>query len=209
MGGWVISPFISEEHVRILHKENMLRDFAKCSKTVVVDNIIRYLGTADADPEVKKLLQDVYRDKLAFLAIQQDEEVNASVEKVYGYTFESVHAGLSIAELQEMRDTILHVYNDQCSVPYINTISSDLIAGIINNLMALHRVNHNPEYKRLSYILTKNKDLFRDKPNAVARGTIFKSITKRSQDLDVILRGIDFLIAQKTAGKSPESWRFY
>lgn len=209
MGKWVINSFISEDHVKILAKENLLQDFANCSKSIIVDNIISYIESADADSEVKELLTNVYKDKLFFLNVQQDEIINENVEKVYGYNFYSVNAGLTVEELEQMKQDIKSVYNEELDIPYINPISGDIIANIINNLLALYRVNKDIEYKKLSYILTRNKDLFRDKANAASKGTIFKKISKRSMDFEIILRGIDFLIEKKNAGCLPESWRLF
>ena len=209
MGKWVINSFISEDDVKILAKENLLQDFANCSKSVVIDSIIEYIESADADGEVKGLLSKAYSDKLFFLNVQQDEIINNNVEKVYGYNFYSVNAGLTIEELEQMKQDIKSVYNDDLDIPYINPISGDVIANIINTLLALHRVNKKMEYKKLAYILGKNKDLFRDKANANSKGTIFKKISKRSMDFEIMLRGIDFLIEKKKAGCLPESWRLF
>jgi hypothetical protein len=205
---WVISPFLNETHITILHDEQMLRDFSICSKPVIVTNIINYLN-GDGDLSVKEMLREVYKDKISFLDIQKDDVVIGNVDKVYQYTFDSVHAGLTIDELKSMKETINSVYNDEYNIPYVNVIPGDIIAGIINNLLALHRVNKNIEYKRLAYLLTKNKELFKDKPNANAKGTLFKTVSRRSTDLDIILNGIDFLITQKQEGKQPESWRVF
>lgn len=208
MKGWVINPFLTEEHVRILHNENMLKDFSICSKPVIVTNIVSYIN-GDGDEEIKSLLNDCYKDKISFVDVQSNELITNSIDKIYGYTFDSVHAGLSIADLNKMKETIVSVYNEEFNVPYINVIPGDIIAGIINNLLAIFRVNKNQEYKKLAYLLTKNKELFKDKQNAKAKGTMFKEVSKRSLDLDVILRGIDFLIVQKEANRPPESWRVY
>lgn len=208
MERWVISPFLNEEHIRILNKENMLGDFALCSKSVIISKIIDYIN-GDYNEEIKDILVSAYKDKITFIDIQNDDLIIENVDKVYSYTFESVHAGLSIQELKDMRDIINSVYNNEYNVPYINTIPGDIIASIINNLLALHRVNNDFEYKKLAYLLTKNKELFKDKPNSNAKGTVFKSISRRSMDLDIILKGIEFLITQKESGKQPETWRLF
>lgn len=209
MERWVISPFLTEADVRILHKENMLKNFSLCSKPIIVTNIVNYLGNDSGDAEVKAMLREVYKDKISFIDVQKDDVVIGNVDKVYQYNFNSVHAGLSVEELKTMRTTITSVYNDDFNVPYVNVIPGDIIASIINNLLALNRVNKDMKYKKLAHLLTKNKELFKDKPNATARGTIFKQVSRKSTDLDIILRGIDFLISQKEAGKQPESWRIY
>lgn len=209
MERWVISPFLTESDIRILHKERMLKDFSLCSKPIIVTNIVDYLSNNEGDDEIKAMLREAYQDKISFIDIQKDDVVVGNVDKVYQYTFNSVHAGLSVAELKEMKDTINSIYNNDFNVPYVNVIPGDIIASIINNLLALNRVNKEMSYKKLAYMLTKNKELFKDKPNATARGTVFKQVSRKSTDLDIILRGIDFLISQKEAGKQPESWRIY
>lgn len=209
MERWVISPFLTEEHIRILYKENLLKDFALCSKPIIVTNIISYLSNDNGNKEIKNMLKSVYKDKISFIDVQKDDVIVGNVDKVYQYNFNSVHAGLSIEELNNMKETIKSIYNDDFNVPYVNVIPGDIIAGIINNLLAFNRVNKNPEYKKLSYLLTKNKELFKDKPNATARGTVFKQVSRKSTDLDIILRGIDFLLHQKQEGNQPESWRIY
>lgn len=209
MERWVISPFLTEDHIRILYKENMLKEFSLCSKPIIVTNIVNYLSNDKGDNEIKEMLKEVYKDKISFINVQKDDIVIGNVDKVYQYTFGSIHAGLSVEELKTMRDTIKSIYNDDFNIPYVNVIPGDIIATIINNLLALNRVNKDTTYKKLSYLLTKNKELFKDKPNATARGTVFKQVSRKSTDLDIILRGIDFLISQKEAGKQPESWRMY
>lgn len=209
MERWVISPFLTESHIHILHKENMLKDFSLCSKPIIISNIITYLNNEDGDNEIKVILREVYQDKISFIDVQKDDVVVGNLDKVYQYTFNSVHAGLSIEELNTMKNTITSVYNDDFNVPYVNVIPGDIIATIINNLLALNRVNKDMSYKKLAYLLTKNKELFKDKPNATARGTVFKQVSRKSNDLDIILRGIDFLISQKEANRQPESWRIY
>lgn len=208
MKGWVIDRFLSEDHIRILHKESLLKDFAQCSKPVVLNNIISYLQ-GDGNQEIKDMLNDVYKDRIKFLDVLQNDDINECVSKVASYTYNSVRPGLTIEELEDMRDTIRAVYNDTYNVPYINTIPSEIIERIINNLLALYRVNKDIEYKNLAYLLGKNKELFKDKPNASARGTIFKSISKRSSELDIILKGIDFLIDALKSKRQPESWRVF
>lgn len=206
--GWVISPFLTEEHIKILHKEKLLDELSNCSKPVVLDKITEYLQNS-SNSEVKNMLMESYKNKIDFINIQEDELINDNISKVYSYTYSSIHPGLSLQELEEIKNTIESVHNDKYNVPYINVIRGDIIAGIINNLLALYRVNKDPEYKKLAFLLTKNKDLFKDKPNASAKGTIFKQINRRSEELDIILRGVNFLISNLSQGRKPESWRIF
>lgn len=206
---WVVSHFLTEDHIRILYKESMLKDFSQCSKPTIVFNVRNYIESNESDAEVRDMLLEVYKDKIDFIDIQKDEDVLSMIDKVSAYNFSSVHAGLSVDELNSMRKTITSVYNDSYNVPYINTIPGDIIDSIINNLLALNRVNKDMEYKKLSYVLTKNKELFKDKPNANASGTAFKAVSRRSMELDLMLKGIDFLIEQKSLGRQPESWRLF
>lgn len=209
MEKWVISPFLTEKHIRILNDEKLLHDFAICARPVIITSILDYVNSNGCNEEIKDMLLNVFESRIAFMDVQKDDVILDNVDKVYGYTFDSVHAGLSIPELEAMRDTIGAVYNDDYNVPYINVIPGDIIANIINNLLALNRVNKNMEYKKLAYLLSKNKELFKDKPNANAKGTVFKTVAKRSTELDIIQRGIEFLLKQKREGKQPESWRIY
>lgn len=209
MTAWVIEPFLTEQYVKILDKENMMPDFVMCSKSVIVDYIIDYLDKPDANEEIKGILSKYYKNKIDLVRVQQDEVVIGNIDKIYEYNYSSVHAGLTIGELNDMKEVILSVHNEEQNIPYINTIPGDIIAGIINNLLALYRVNGDIAYKRMAHLLTKNKELFKDKPNATAKGTIFKAVNKRSEDLKIILRGIEFLIDQKTKGNQTESWRVY
>lgn len=208
MERWVIRPFISEEHIRLLDKEKLLYGFAMCSKPIILKYVVDYLN-GEGDDEIKNMLRSAYSEKLNFMDVTADVHINESVAKVATYNYSSVRAGCSVQELEEIRDTIKSVYNENCNVPYINVIRGDIIDGVINNLSALYRVNKNKKYKELAYILSKNKELFKDKPNARATGTIFKSIARRSSEFDIILRGIDFLIPKIQEGKQPESWRVF
>lgn len=208
MGKMVINPFLTEEHVSILYTEKLLQDFALCSKQVIISSVSNYINNT-TNEDVKEMLLSVFKDKIDFMNTLKDEVAVDLVNKVHSYVFDSVHAGLSVAELTEMKNNINEVYTDKKTIPYINVIPSNIIENIISNLMALHRVNRNSEYKQLAYMLSKNKELFKDKPNANAKGTIYKGISSRSTDLDIIKLGIDFLIDQKTKGNAPESWRVY
>lgn len=208
MEAWVINPFLTEEHIFILAKENLLNDFARCSRTLIVKGIVEYLNEG-TNEEIKSLLREAYKSKISFLDIQKDESVLEAVSTVAGYTFSSVNDGLTIDELKTMEKTIKSVYNEECNIPYINPISGDIINNIISTLIARGRVTGNTSYKRLAFLLSKNRELFKDKPNKNATGTVFKPIMRKSTDLDIILRGIQFLIEQKQLGHEHNYWRVF
>ena len=209
MFNWVIPGLLNEDVVLLLEEEKLLGPFAECSKPLIVDSIYNYIYSAAGDPKIKDLLKIAYKDKISYNEAKFNEEIISTVNLVNSYDFNTVHAGLSLDELESMRTSIKFVYNSEANVPYINPISGDIVAAIINNLLALHRVNKDISYRQFATILSKNKELFKDKPNAAARGTIFKSISKRSVELDIILNGIEFLISKKKEKLQPESWRVF
>lgn len=206
---WVIRYLLNEEHVLILQREKLLDDFAICSKDVIIEQVIEYINSEDSSSQLVEFLSNSFKDRIEFLNVQTDEGIIKNISKVYEYSYSSIHAGLTIDQLLEIKEDIISVSNEKHNTPYVPTINKDIIANIINNLLALYRVNLNGEYKRLAHILTKNKELFKDKNNSPSKGTIFKLVAKKSTELDIILKGIDFLIEQKTNKRQPEAWRLF
>lgn len=206
---FVISPFLTEKDVIILHREKLLQDFADSSKKVVLEGIYNYLNNPDGDEEVKTILKEAYKDKLSFRDVQKDEEVLEALSRISALDYYSINSGTPIDDLYKIRTDIDSVYKEENMVPYVNPINKDLISQVIGNLLALYRVNKNTEYKRLALFISKNKPLFVDKPNSFAKGTVFKNMTKRSKEIEIISRGVDFLIEQKRNRIKPESWRIF
>jgi nitrogenase molybdenum-iron protein alpha/beta subunit len=208
MENYVIDLILSEKHVLILKKENLLSDLVKCSKDVVIENIINYINKSNNE-EIKNILKEAYKDKLYLLEISNDNLMIDKVNTVSKYTYDSIHAGLTIEELNIMKNNINSLLNKDYTVPYINVIPSNIISGIINTLLALNKVNKDKEYKILAYNFEAAIESFRDKPRATAKGTIFKPISKINNELVIMVKGIDFLINQKTLNLPVESWRYF
>ena len=208
---YVIYPLISEEDILLLDSVGMLERLEKCSTKRVVMLISSYLEDKEKDnnPEVVELVKNIWSEKLNLYAVLSDEETKDSVTKVQGIRFDSVHAGLDLDTLNEMKETILAVVDNKYSVPYVAPIPPILIDGIINDLNALGRNTGKRSYSLLAAHLDMSSNLFSDSRFKHSEGTVFKNVAKRSGELDIILRGIDFLINMKTIGKSPQSWRVF
>ena len=208
MENWVIKPFLTESDVLILSKENLLEDFARCSKSTVVNGITTYI-TSSNNKEIVDILKEAYKERLDFLNLLTDEKVQESLDTVVEYDYNSVRPSLSIKELEKIKSDIMGVYDIDNAAPYVTPVDSNIIVNIISTLQALGRSTKDNRYTNLASTLSLNKVLFKDKQNAGIKGTIFKPVFKRTSEYKIILRGIDFLIDQLKAGHKPESWRVF
>lgn len=202
---FVLPYLLSEEQAALLTDEQ-LGKLAACSTNVLVGHVKSYLSNSSRDMAVANRIHKAYSHKLDTEKFFNNEELQECVKRVSALTYDDINPGIGIETLQEYRNDIKAILNEDLAVPYIAPIRGSIIEDFLVDLKEC--TQDNPELKKLLKVLSKNKTLFKDPRNTPFRGTIVKSIVRDQQRYEIMLHGIDFLINKAKEGKSPSSWRY-
>ena len=206
---WVIDYLLTENDIFILRDCNLLSQFVSCSKSVVINSIIKYINSDTANKDVVDILKEYYSDKIHLKESFEDEEVLNKFITISEINYNSVKPSLSLSTLKQMKETIESVIGENELPPYINKVSPSIINDIIECLNSMYKHNKNSSYRELVFRLNKNKSLFKDNKNANAKGTPAKNVYKKIPELKIIIKGIDFLIDKLENDINPNSWRVF
>ena len=203
----VIPLILSEEAADVLPMDYLYR-LSECSTNVIKYKVLAYLDNPDADPVIRKKVQDAYSEQLLISEYLQSEDLAKDAEKVQSLSYSSVTPYLSIEELVEYKRAISAILGNKYAVPYVAPISGALVKDLCEDIYNLYKETDDTTINDFYKKLKKHASLFRESQFASYKGTVVKKIIRDRGKYEVILRGIEFMIEKKKSCSLPASWRY-
>lgn len=207
-----IAKYVFDEEMILVFPQDIVNQLAACSSNIIVEKVNEYFDNPEANENVKRKLLAAYGDKLKVQRLLNDEQVDQKVELLGELDYGSVHATVSVEELKKYEEAIEFILNNDDCKPYIAPISSIILSDLRADLRKLSKQRSASDVQRkcaakLESRLKVSAELFKDSYHTPYRGTKFKKVFKDYDKLELILRGVKFLIRQKEKGAMPSTWR--
>lgn len=203
----IIPRILTEDMVSAMTNYH-LELLTKCTTDRVMDFVLRYLESPDADPTVKQRLSIAYDYIIKRNEYLNSEETKQKSELLLNTTYDSVSVALTVKQLRDIQEAIDYITKSEYAVPYVSTVGSSELAELRQELKEYVKDHDNYQLKVLLNNLQKYGDLFRDGRDSQNKGTVVKKVVRNMTTYEIISRGIDFIIGIKESGKTYQSWRF-
>lgn len=203
----IIPQILTEDMVRAMTNHH-LQLLTKCTTDRVMDFVLRYLKSPDADPAIQQKLHLAYDYTIKRDEYLNSEETKQKSELLLNTNYNSVSVALTVKQLRDIQEAIEYITKSEYAVPYVSTVGSSELAELRQDLKEYVKDTGNYQLKMLLNNLQKYGDLFRDGRDSQNKGTVVKKIVRNMTMYEIISRGIDFIISVKESGKTYHSWRF-